>query len=100
VNVAVSRHNRKRVTIDVGQGSKDGGGGVRRRRPGGVAAAASAAPNGSRDFSQYVSPVRQASPTLSSAERLDELTKLGQLHSQGVLTDAEFAAQKAQILRE
>jgi hypothetical protein len=29
---------------------------------------------------------------------LDELTKLAQLHEQGILTDEEFAAKKAQIL--
>jgi predicted flap endonuclease-1-like 5' DNA nuclease len=28
----------------------------------------------------------------------DELTKLAQLHEQGILTDDEFAAKKAQIL--
>ena len=29
---------------------------------------------------------------------LDELAKLGELHAQGILTDEEFAAKKAQIL--
>jgi Short C-terminal domain len=29
---------------------------------------------------------------------IDELKQLGQLHDQGVLTDEEFAAQKAKIL--
>ena len=29
---------------------------------------------------------------------IDELKQLGQLHEQGVLTDEEFAAQKAKIL--
>jgi len=33
-------------------------------------------------------------------ERLSLLAQLGQLHRQGVLTDPEFAAQKAQILGE
>ena len=28
----------------------------------------------------------------------DELTKLAQLHTQGILTDEEFSAKKAQIL--
>lgn len=31
-------------------------------------------------------------------DQLDRLEKLGELHQSGVLTDAEFAAQKAQIL--
>ena len=33
-----------------------------------------------------------------AASYLDELTQLAALHEQGVLTDAEFAAKKAQIL--
>lgn len=34
----------------------------------------------------------------STASTSDQLGKLAQLHAQGVLTDAEFAAQKAKIL--
>ncbi len=38
-------------------------------------------------------------PAQSGEEDLtDELTKLAQLHDQGILTDEEFAAKKAQIL--
>jgi hypothetical protein len=33
-----------------------------------------------------------------SQASIDELKQLGQLHDQGVLTDEEFAAQKAKIL--
>jgi hypothetical protein len=33
-----------------------------------------------------------------SQEKINELTQLGQLHEQGVLTDEEFAAQKAKVL--
>lgn len=33
-----------------------------------------------------------------SADAMSQLQQLGQLHEQGVLTDAEFAAQKARIL--
>jgi hypothetical protein len=33
-----------------------------------------------------------------SASYLDELTQLASLHEQGILTDAEFAAKKAEIL--
>lgn len=32
------------------------------------------------------------------AARLDQLKQLGELKNQGVLTDAEFAAQKARLL--
>ena len=50
------------------------------------AAAAAAAP-------QYVEAASPAEPDVS-----DELTKLAQLHTQGILTDEEFSAKKAQIL--
>jgi hypothetical protein len=33
-----------------------------------------------------------------SQDQINQLTQLGQLHEQGVLTDEEFAAQKAKIL--
>jgi hypothetical protein len=33
-----------------------------------------------------------------SQDQINQLTQLGQLHEQGVLTDDEFAAQKAKIL--
>ncbi len=33
-----------------------------------------------------------------SQDKINELQQLGQLHEQGVLTDEEFAAQKAKIL--
>jgi hypothetical protein len=33
-----------------------------------------------------------------SQTAIDELKQLGQLHDQGVLTDEEFAAQKAKVL--
>ncbi|CAM3252165.1 SHOCT domain-containing protein [Nocardioides dubius] len=45
-----------------------------------------------------VAPPAPAAPALSMDERLAQLTQLAALKDQGVLTDAEFAAQKAQIL--
>jgi Short C-terminal domain len=41
-----------------------------------------------------------APPPAAPAEEdpTEELTKLAQLHSQGILTDEEFSAKKAQIL--
>jgi Short C-terminal domain/Phospholipase_D-nuclease N-terminal len=44
-------------------------------------------------FNQYV---QQA--TNSSTSSAEELSKLADLHQRGVLTDAEFAAQKAKLL--
>jgi hypothetical protein len=37
-------------------------------------------------------------PAAAAPDPIAQLTQLGQLHEQGVLTDAEFAAQKAKIL--
>jgi hypothetical protein len=37
-------------------------------------------------------------PVAPGPDPIAQLTQLGQLHEQGVLTDAEFAAQKAKIL--
>ena len=43
-------------------------------------------------------PAPAAAPVAATADPIAQLTQLGQLHEQGVLTDAEFAAQKAKIL--
>ena len=54
----------------------------------------------------FASDARDASPGWPEfpfsheSQRLAALARLGQLHSQGVLTDAEFAAEKARILAE
>lgn len=42
-------------------------------------------------------PAPVAAPT-DTNDQLGELEKLGQLHAQGILTDEEFSAKKAQIL--
>ena len=39
-----------------------------------------------------------AAPAPAAPDPIEQLTKLAELHKQGVLTDAEFAAQKAKIL--
>jgi Short C-terminal domain len=41
---------------------------------------------------------QQPAPGAMSNEKFDQLQKLGQLQAAGVLTDEEFAAQKAKIL--
>jgi hypothetical protein len=86
VKVAVSPRNRKRVTIDVGQGAA----GKR-----GQAGRDATYPISNVSSSRYIS-----SAATSDKARLDALAQLGQLHEQGVLTDAEFTAQKAHILSE
>ena len=48
---------------------------------------------------QYYEPApAPAAPAEPAADPLEQLEKLGQLHESGVLTDAEFEAQKAKIL--
>jgi hypothetical protein len=42
--------------------------------------------------------IRQVSSSSGSSSSVDELSKLAELHKQGVLSDEEFAAQKAKIL--
>jgi Short C-terminal domain len=90
VTVAVAPRNHKRVTIDPGQnghavqGSR-GGHRVRFTGEDGVTFA------GEDGASASASP---------AAAHFGELEKLGQLHSQGILTDEEFAAEKARLLGE
>ncbi len=43
-------------------------------------------------------PPQAAPPAAPAADPYEELRQLGELHSQGILTDEEFAAQKAKIL--
>ena len=50
---------------------------------------------------QYAEPVYQQEPPAAAApevDPLDQLQKLGELKAAGVLTEEEFAAQKAKIL--
>ena len=53
---------------------------------------------------QYAPPPPAAAPPPPPAaggmspDAINQLTQIGQLHEQGVLTDEEFAAQKAKIL--
>ena len=49
---------------------------------------------------QYAPPpaAAPAAPAAPAEDPYEELKKLGDLHAQGILTDEEFAAQKAKIL--
>jgi Short C-terminal domain len=85
VTVAVAPHNHKRVTIDPDQS----GHAIQGARGGGHRVTATATFTAEDGAS--------ASP---AAAHSGELEKLGQLHSQGILTDVEFAAEKARLLGE
>ena len=54
---------------------------------------------GEQDATAYeeAPPAPQAAPA-AAADPIEQLKQLGQLHEQGVLTDEEFAAQKAKVL--
>jgi len=43
-------------------------------------------------------PQAAPAPAAPAADPIEQLTQLGALHQQGVLTDEEFAAQKAKLL--
>ena len=47
---------------------------------------------------QYAQAPPQAAPVAEEPDKFEELKKLGELHDAGVLTDEEFAAQKAKLL--
>jgi hypothetical protein len=98
VNVAVSPHNRHRVTIDVGQATK--GGDMRPRPVAGAGTMTQDLPASAVRFATTMNTAGPGQSARSEAERLSMLTQLSQLHRQGDLTDAEFAQQKAQILGE
>jgi hypothetical protein len=40
----------------------------------------------------------EPAPAAPAADPIEQLRQLGELHAQGVLTDEEFAAQKARLL--
>jgi Short C-terminal domain len=98
VHVAVSPHNRHRVTIDVGQATK--GGDMRPHQVAGAGTMTQDLPASAVRFATTMNPALPGQSARSEAERLSMLTQLSQLHRQGDLTDAEFAQQKAQILGE
>ena len=43
-------------------------------------------------------PPAPAAPAAGGTDTIGQLTKLGELRAQGILTDAEFEAQKAKVL--
>ena len=48
---------------------------------------------------QYAEPqYAEPPPAAPEADPIEQLKQLGQLHEQGILTDEEFAAQKAKLL--
>ena len=56
---------------------------------------------GQQDAAAYGQPdpgYAEPPPAAPAADPIEQLKELGQLHAQGILTDEEFAAQKAKLL--
>jgi len=49
-------------------------------------------------YAQQAPPPMQAAPAEGTDDKLEQLERLGQLKAQGILTEQEFAQQKAVIL--
>jgi len=47
---------------------------------------------------QQAAPAPAPAPAAPAADPIEQLEKLGQLKAQGILTEAEFEAQKAKVL--
>lgn len=97
IPVRVARFNRKRVTIDPVAYNQQYGKGVRQ--------SSSASSRGSDDLADLVASTQALAAQLGSVKAApaqpdvaDELEKLARLRNQGILTDAEFAAEKAKLL--
>jgi hypothetical protein len=95
IPVRVSKLNRKRVTIDRDAYNQQ----LQARGPHAVTRRRGARRAVVTDPEQLMSIIDQArSQRAGPVDVADELTKLAALHDRGVLTDAEFAAQKAKLL--
>jgi hypothetical protein len=97
IPVRVARFNHKRVTIDPVAYNQQYGERVRQ--------APSASSRGSDDIDATLADIQAMTARLSDTQATaagpdvaDELTKLATLRNQGILTDAEFATQKAKLL--
>ena len=49
-------------------------------------------------YQEQPPPQQMAAPAAAPADPIAQLKELGELHAQGILTDEEFAAQKAKLL--
>jgi hypothetical protein len=49
-------------------------------------------------YAQAPEPAYEPEPAPPAPDPIEQLKQLGELHAQGILTDEEFAAQKAKLL--
>jgi hypothetical protein len=66
--------------------------------PGGAAGAGRAGARAGRSAARRSNPRSRAAAGASMEEKLSQIERLGQLKAQGILTDEEFAQQKAAVL--
>jgi hypothetical protein len=69
-------------------------GGVRRHQD----AKAQQAQAGAQPQAEMAPAPAEGAPVPGSQQAIDQLKEMAQLHEQGILTDEEFAAQKAKLL--
>ena len=102
VDVAVSRFNRRSIAMLPGRSSQR----AERRNSQGPIVFSTRSPSGGQDPADRLQSIFRAAEASGvhilapdqEASHLAALTKLGELHGNGVLTDAEFAAEKARII--
>lgn len=87
VDVYAAPHNKKRVTIDVGQGSATKGADTRAR-----AAARTSTAN------LDATMLRMSGASSASPDPADEIAKLAEVRDKGDLSAEEFEAQKRKVL--
>jgi hypothetical protein len=100
VQVAAAPHNRKRVTIDVGQGQARG------RRTDATSSSGAGDPELAELLAMEAAEAARAprepaaDAQAAAADPVKRLQALADLHDRGALTDAEFALAKSRILSE
>jgi hypothetical protein len=98
VPVRVSRFNHKRVTIDRDAYDKQYSERTHRARDGRPAELSDDVGTALANAERFTTRFRGADATTAEPDVADELAKLAALRDRGILTDAEFASQKAKLL--
>jgi hypothetical protein len=75
-------------------------GSIRERQMEGAQAKQAAAQQQAAAAAPAAAPAPAADPGAMTSEMITQLKQLAELHTQGILTDDEFAAQKAKLLGE
>jgi hypothetical protein len=75
-------------------------GSIRERQMEGAQAKQAAAQQQAAAAAPAAAPAPAADPGAMTSEMITQLKQLAELHTQGILTDDEFASQKAKLLGE